>query len=116
MWSQNTGTLTTAERNPSVLLTDFKSRSRNTPAPEGWQHMRYRAAMSLTYSVRLGSLAGARHLSTSRADEPRAWNGAESARREGGPWRVSDYVQTDASAPAKTCSLSNRSMVSRRYP
>jgi len=59
--------------------------------------------MSLTYSVRLGSLAG-EVLGTYRhpgPDEPkRGTLLSPHGGLEGGPWRVSEYVQTDASAPA----------------
>jgi hypothetical protein len=56
----------------------------------------------LTYSVRVGSLNGEligryRHPGD---DEPRVGSLLDpSAGLPGGPWRVSDYVQTDASAP-----------------
>jgi hypothetical protein len=58
----------------------------------------------LTYTVRLGSLSGEvlGHYQQPGPDEPRI--GAlldASAGLPGGPWRVSDYVQTDDSAPAK---------------
>ena len=60
--------------------------------------------MGLTYSVRLGSLAG-QVLGTYQhpgPDEPRRGTVlSPHGGLEGGPWRVSDYVQTDASAPAK---------------
>ena len=58
----------------------------------------------LTYTVRHGSLNG-RILGRYRhpgADEPKLGTllpATESL--QGGPWRVSDYVQTDTSAPAK---------------
>lgn len=60
--------------------------------------------MSLTYSVRLASLDG-EVLGTYRhpgADEPRIGTVlSRDGGLPGGPWRVSDYVQTDDSAPAK---------------
>jgi hypothetical protein len=58
----------------------------------------------LIYSVRLGSLNGA-VLGTYQhpgPDEPRRGTLlSPHAGLEGGPWRVSDYVQSDASAPLK---------------
>jgi hypothetical protein len=60
--------------------------------------------MSLTYTVRLGSLNG-EILGTYRhpgGEEPRRGTLlSPDGGLEGGPWTVSDYVQTDASAPAK---------------
>lgn len=57
----------------------------------------------LIYAVRLGSLSGD-HLGTYRhpgPDEPKIGTLlSPEGGLEGGPWRVSDYVQTDASAPA----------------
>lgn len=59
---------------------------------------------ALTYSVRLNSLNG-EFLGTYRhpgPDEPRVGTLLSSdGGLAGGPWRVSDYVQTDDSAPAK---------------
>jgi hypothetical protein len=57
----------------------------------------------LTYTVRVGSLDGKviGRYQQPGPDEPRV--GAlldASAGLPGGPWRVSEYVQTDASAPA----------------
>lgn len=60
--------------------------------------------MSLTYTVRLGSLRGEvlgiyRHPGPG---EPRRGTLlSPDGGLEGGPWRVSDYVQTDVSAPSK---------------
>jgi hypothetical protein len=57
----------------------------------------------LTYTVRLGSLTGEviggyRHPGE---DEPKLGTLLDpSAGLPGGPWRVSEYVQSDASAPA----------------
>jgi hypothetical protein len=58
----------------------------------------------LTYTVRLNSLGG-ELLGTYRhpgPEEPKVGTllGSDSG-LAGGPWRVSDYVQTDDSAPAK---------------
>lgn len=57
----------------------------------------------LTYTVRLNTLSGER-LGTYRhpgSDEPRIGTLlSPEGGLQGGPWRVSDYVQTDASAPA----------------
>lgn len=57
----------------------------------------------LTYTVRLGSLGGER-LGVYRhpgSEEPRIGTLlSPKGGLHGGPWRVSDYVQTDASAPA----------------
>lgn len=56
----------------------------------------------LTYTVRVGSLNG-EVIGTYRhpgPDEPRRGTLLSAAAINGGPWRVSDYVQTDASAPA----------------
>jgi hypothetical protein len=57
----------------------------------------------LTYTVRLNSLSGA-YLGTychPGPDEPTVGTLLNPDRGiEGGPWRVSDYVQTDDSAPA----------------
>jgi hypothetical protein len=58
----------------------------------------------LTYAVRLNSLSG-ELLGTYRhpgPDEPKVGTllGSDGG-LAGGPWRVSDYVQTDDSAPAK---------------
>jgi len=55
----------------------------------------------LTYTVRVGSLSGEvigtyRHPGTS---EPQRGTLLSTAALPGGPWRVSDYVQTDESAP-----------------
>jgi hypothetical protein len=57
----------------------------------------------LTYTVRLGSLNGKviGRYKHPGPDEPRVGTLLDaSAGLPGGPWRVSDYVQTDASAPA----------------
>lgn len=58
----------------------------------------------LTYTVRLGSLNG-EVLGTYRhhgPDEPkRGTLLSPQEGLEGGPWRVSDYVQSDTSAPLK---------------
>src|SRR5690242_16360387 len=77
-------------------LTALPTGSKSFLRPEGCQaKIRYRAAMSLTYSVRLGSLAG-RVLGTYRhpgPDEPRRGTVlSPQGGLEGGPWRVSDYV------------------------
>lgn len=57
----------------------------------------------LTYIVRLHSLSG-ENLGTYRhpgPEEPKVGTLLDAASGlEGGPWRVSDYVQTDDSAPA----------------
>jgi hypothetical protein len=67
--------------------------------------------MKLTYTVRLGSLAGD-VLGTYRhpgPDEPkRRAMLSPDVRLEGGSWRDSDYVQTDASAPAKNVLIVER--------
>lgn len=57
----------------------------------------------LTYTVRLGSLAGERLGAYTHPGpgEPRIGTLLRpDGGLPGGPWRVSDYVQTDASAPA----------------
>jgi hypothetical protein len=58
----------------------------------------------LTYTVHLNSLSG-EQLGTychPGPDEPKLGTLLNSdGGLEGGPWRVSDYVQTDDSAPAK---------------
>jgi hypothetical protein len=57
----------------------------------------------LIYAVRLGSFSGA-HLGTYRHPGPNEPTLGTLLSPEGGvdggPWRVSDYVQTDDSAPA----------------
>jgi len=57
----------------------------------------------LTYTVRLSSLRG-EHLGIYRhpgPDEPKVGTLlSPHGGLDGGPWRVSDYVQTDDSAPA----------------
>jgi hypothetical protein len=57
----------------------------------------------LTYTVRLDSLSGERlgSYSPSGPEEPKIGTVLDpEGGLQGGPWRVSDYVQTDASAPA----------------
>jgi hypothetical protein len=60
-------------------------------------------AEQLTYTVRLGSLSGD-ELGTYRhpgTETPKlGMLLSQDGGLEGGPWRVSDYVQTDDSAPA----------------
>ena len=58
----------------------------------------------LTYTVCVGSLTGEviGRYQQPGPDEPRVGTLLdESAGLPGGPWRVSEYAQTDASAPAK---------------
>lgn len=57
----------------------------------------------LTYTVRLNSLSGKRLGAYSHPgpDEPKLGTLLSTdGGLEGGPWRVSDYVQTDDSAPS----------------
>ena len=57
----------------------------------------------LTYTVRVGSLSGEviGRYEHPGAGEPKVGTLLNAAAGlPGGPWRVSDYVQTDASAPA----------------
>jgi hypothetical protein len=55
----------------------------------------------LTYTVRVGSLNGEviGTYTHPGPDEPNLGTLLSTAVISGGPWRVSDYVQTDASAP-----------------
>ena len=73
--------------------------------------VRYCRAMSVTYSVRLGSFGG-EVLGTYRHPGPgQPKLGAllsPVGELEGGPWRVSEYPQTDASAPAKNVLIVER--------
>jgi hypothetical protein len=57
----------------------------------------------LTYTVRVGSLNGEviGRYQHPGADEPRVGSLLDPSALPDGPWRVSDYVQTDVSAPAK---------------
>jgi hypothetical protein len=58
----------------------------------------------LVYTVRVGSLKGqvVGRYQQPGPDEPRIGSLLDpDGGLAGGPWRVSDYVQTDASAPAK---------------
>jgi len=65
----------------------------------------------LAYTVRLNSLSGKR-LGTYRhpgPEEPRIGTHlSPDGGLRGGPWRVSDYVQTDASAPANNVLIVER--------
>jgi hypothetical protein len=72
---------------------------------------RLRGVGRLTYTVRVGSLNGVviGHYQQPGPEEPRV--GAllqPSADLPDGPWRVSDYVQTDDSAPANNVLIVER--------
>src|SRR5579884_541771 len=81
---------------PSPMVLRFAQ-----PGGVSWSSLYPQTVGRLTYTVRVGSLNG-KVIGTYThpgPDEPKRGTLLSAAAISGGPWRVSDYVQTDASAP-----------------